>query len=135
MSAMSVVVALSEHVAGLVVSAGSVAEMLPVVHVSAPVEGDSRTSPAASYSCPLEMMLGTVGEAADVQVAVQVAVSTAIQVAVLFARRLFGTLAALMGAVRDVTGLAETTVLEDLVTEVLGWDLDILALGEGRGKV
>ncbi|KAJ1139062.1 hypothetical protein NDU88_005439 [Pleurodeles waltl] len=44
-----------------------------------------------------------------------------------------GTLASLMGAARDVTGLAETTVLEDLVAEVLGWDLDILDLGEGRG--
>ncbi|KAJ1108556.1 hypothetical protein NDU88_005932 [Pleurodeles waltl] len=43
-----------------------------------------------------------------------------------------GTLAALMGGARDVTGLAETTMLEDLVTEVLGWDLDSLALGEER---
>ncbi|KAJ1169869.1 hypothetical protein NDU88_001757 [Pleurodeles waltl] len=39
-----------------------------------------------------------------------------------------------MGAARDVTGLAETTALEDLVSEVLGWDLDILALGEGRER-
>ncbi|KAJ1112859.1 hypothetical protein NDU88_001120 [Pleurodeles waltl] len=43
-----------------------------------------------------------------------------------------GTLAALMGAACDVTGLAETTVLGDLVAEVLGWDLDSLSLGEGR---
>ncbi|KAJ1169870.1 hypothetical protein NDU88_001758 [Pleurodeles waltl] len=85
MFAMSAVVALSVHVAGLVavVAAVSVAEMLPVVHVSAPVEGDSRTSPAALDSCPLGMMLGTVAEAADVQVAV----STIVQVAVLFARK------------------------------------------------
>ncbi|KAJ1164395.1 hypothetical protein NDU88_004835 [Pleurodeles waltl] len=198
MIAMSAVVALYEHVAGLVavVVAVSVAEVLVVVHVSAPVEGHSRTSPAASDGCPLGMMLGTVAEAADVQVAVQVAVSTTIQVDVLVDRRgdsgpsagasvpcpdllfalcpfptfdvtagplplspfgrcgfslrhvgtfftlagggmacslasLGGTLAALMGAARDVAGLAETTVLDDLVAEVLGWDLDSLALGEG----
>ncbi|KAJ1139011.1 hypothetical protein NDU88_005389 [Pleurodeles waltl] len=89
MFAMLAVVALSEHVAGLVavVAAVSVVEMLPVVNVSAPVEGDSRMSPAASDGCPLGMMLGTVAEAADVQVAMQVAVSTAVQVAVLVARR------------------------------------------------
>ncbi|KAJ1204252.1 hypothetical protein NDU88_008033 [Pleurodeles waltl] len=76
MFAMSAVVALSEHVLGLVavVSVVSMAEMLPMVNVSAPVEGDSRTSPAASDSGPLGMMLGTVAEAADVQVAVQVTV-------------------------------------------------------------
>ncbi|KAJ1096906.1 hypothetical protein NDU88_002036 [Pleurodeles waltl] len=52
MIAMSAVVALSEHVAGLVavVAAVSVAEILAVVHVSAPVEGHSRTSPAASIA-------------------------------------------------------------------------------------
>ncbi|KAJ1115864.1 hypothetical protein NDU88_004085 [Pleurodeles waltl] len=79
MFAMSAVVALSVQVAGLVavVAVVSVAEMMPVVHVSAPVEGDSRMSPAASDSCPLGMMLGTVAEAADMQVVVQVAVSTA----------------------------------------------------------
>ncbi|KAJ1092359.1 hypothetical protein NDU88_005470 [Pleurodeles waltl] len=89
MLAMSSVVALSDHVAGLVtvVAAVSVVDMLPVVNVSAPVEGDSRNSPAASDGCSLEMMLGTVAEAADVQMAVQVAVSTAVQVAVLVARR------------------------------------------------
>ncbi|KAJ1117690.1 hypothetical protein NDU88_005887 [Pleurodeles waltl] len=38
-----------------------------------------------------------------------------------------------MGAARDVTRLAKTTVLDDLVAEVLGWDLDILVLGEGQG--
>ncbi|KAJ1103564.1 hypothetical protein NDU88_000985 [Pleurodeles waltl] len=68
MIAMSAVVPLSEHVAGLVVvlAAVSVAEVLTVVHVSAPIEGHSRTSPAASDGCPLGMMLGTVAEAADV---------------------------------------------------------------------
>ncbi|KAJ1108969.1 hypothetical protein NDU88_006339 [Pleurodeles waltl] len=92
MLAMLAVVALSEHIAGLVavVAAVSVAEMLPVVNVSAPVEGDSRTFHATSNGCPLGIMLGTVAEAADVQVAVQVAlqvaVSTAVQVAVLVAR-------------------------------------------------
>ncbi|KAJ1204182.1 hypothetical protein NDU88_007963 [Pleurodeles waltl] len=45
-----------------------------------------------------------------------------------------GTLTALMGAARDVTGLAETTLLDDLVAKVLGWDLDSLALGEGPGE-
>ncbi|KAJ1134717.1 hypothetical protein NDU88_001164 [Pleurodeles waltl] len=215
MIAMSAVVVLSEHVVGLVavvaavsmaeVLAVSVAEVLAVVHVSAPVEGQSRTSPATSDSCPLGMMLGTVAEAADVQVAVQVAVSNTIQVDVLVDRRgdscpsagasvpypdllftlfpfptfdvaagplalspfgleeplldgwcgfslrhmgtfftlaggvvafslasLGGTLAALMGAARDVTGLSETTVLDDLGAEVLGWDLNSLVLGEGR---
>ncbi|KAJ1112860.1 hypothetical protein NDU88_001121 [Pleurodeles waltl] len=89
MIAMSAVVALSEHVTGL--GAVSVAEVRAMVHVSAPVEGHSRTSPAASDGCPLGMMLATVAEAADVQVAVlvavQVAVSTAIQVDVLVDRR------------------------------------------------
>ncbi|KAJ1197170.1 hypothetical protein NDU88_001032 [Pleurodeles waltl] len=80
MIAMSAVVALSEHVAGLV--AVVVAEVLAVVHVSAPVEGHSRTSPAALDGCPLGMMQGTVAEAADVQVAVQVAVQVVVQLAV-----------------------------------------------------
>ncbi|KAJ1188818.1 hypothetical protein NDU88_005575 [Pleurodeles waltl] len=196
--------ALSEHVAGLVAVVAAVS--VAVVHVSAPVGGHSRMSPAASDGCPLGMMLGSVAEAADVQLVVQVAVSTAIQVDVVVDRRddsgpsagasvpcadllfalcpfptfdgaavplalspfgleepllggwcgvslrhvgtfftlagggmacslalLGGTLAALMGAGRDVTGLAETTVLDDLVAEVVGWDLDSLALGEGRG--
>ncbi|KAJ1123529.1 hypothetical protein NDU88_001998 [Pleurodeles waltl] len=97
MIVMSAVVALSKHVAGLVavVAAMSVAEVLVVVHVSAPVEGHSRTSPAASDGCPLGMMLGTLGEAANVQVmvlvavqvVVQVAMSTAVQVGVLVHRR------------------------------------------------
>ncbi|KAJ1169041.1 hypothetical protein NDU88_000948 [Pleurodeles waltl] len=72
MIAMSGVVVLSEHVAGLVavVAAVSVAAVLAGVHVSAPVEGHSRTSPTASDGFPLGMMLVTVGEAADVLVAV-----------------------------------------------------------------
>ncbi|KAJ1188923.1 hypothetical protein NDU88_005679 [Pleurodeles waltl] len=46
-----------------------------------------------------------------------------------------GTLAALMGGAHDETGLAMTTVLGDLMAEVLSWDLDSLALGEeGVGK-
>ncbi|KAJ1175163.1 hypothetical protein NDU88_000454 [Pleurodeles waltl] len=44
-----------------------------------------------------------------------------------------GTLAALTGAPLDRTGVAGTTADADLVAEVLGWDLDILALGEGQG--
>ncbi|KAJ1200859.1 hypothetical protein NDU88_004680 [Pleurodeles waltl] len=210
MIAFSAVVALSEHVAGLVavVAAVCVAEVLAVVHVSAPVEGHNRTSPAASDGCPMGIMLGTVGEAAGMQVAVLVAVSTVAQVRVVVDRRgdsgpsagasvpcpnllfclgpfptfevaagalplspfgleepllaarcglslrhvgtfftlaggglacslasLGGTLAALMGGARNVTGLAKTTVLEDLVAEVLGWDLDSLALWVGRGGV
>ncbi|KAJ1204183.1 hypothetical protein NDU88_007964 [Pleurodeles waltl] len=84
MIAMSAEVALSKHITGLVagVAAVSVAEVQAVVHVSAPVEGCSRTSPEASDGCPLGMMLETVAEAADVQVAVQVAVQIAVQVAV-----------------------------------------------------
>ncbi|KAJ1164577.1 hypothetical protein NDU88_005013 [Pleurodeles waltl] len=90
MMLISAVVALSEHVAGQVAvgAAVSAVEMLPVVHVSAPVEGDSRMSPAASDGCPLGIMLGTVAEAADMQVAVQVAVvATAVEVAVQSCRR------------------------------------------------
>ncbi|KAJ1205766.1 hypothetical protein NDU88_001193 [Pleurodeles waltl] len=41
-----------------------------------------------------------------------------------------GTLAALMCGARDETGIAGTTVLGDFVAEVLGWDLESLALGE-----
>ncbi|KAJ1118682.1 hypothetical protein NDU88_006870 [Pleurodeles waltl] len=87
MVVMSAVVPLSEHVAGLVavLAEVSVAAVLAVVHVSAPVEGHSRTSPAASDGCPLGKMLGTVAEAADVQVVVQVAVQVAVQLAVLVA--------------------------------------------------
>ncbi|KAJ1188065.1 hypothetical protein NDU88_004830 [Pleurodeles waltl] len=44
-----------------------------------------------------------------------------------------GTLAALMGGALDETGVVGTTVLGDLVAEVLGLDLESLALGEGRG--
>ncbi|KAJ1206708.1 hypothetical protein NDU88_002109 [Pleurodeles waltl] len=44
-----------------------------------------------------------------------------------------GTLAALMvGALHD-PAVAGTTVPGDVVAEVLGWDLESLALGEGRG--
>ncbi|KAJ1115204.1 hypothetical protein NDU88_003430 [Pleurodeles waltl] len=52
--------------------------MLPVVQVSALVEGDTRPSPAASEGCPLGMMLVTVVETAGVQVEVQVAIVTAV---------------------------------------------------------
>ncbi|KAJ1208870.1 hypothetical protein NDU88_004253 [Pleurodeles waltl] len=169
MIAMSAVVALSEHVAGLVVVLATVyvADVLAVVHVSAPVEGHSRTSLTASDGCPLGMMLGTVAEAADMQVAVLVAVLVAVQVAVstavqepLLAGRcgfslrdvgtfftlaggemacslawLGGTLADLMGGALDETGVAGTTVPGDLVAEVLGRDLESLALGERRGEV
>ncbi|KAJ1088210.1 hypothetical protein NDU88_001369 [Pleurodeles waltl] len=45
-----------------------------------------------------------------------------------------GTLAALMvGALHD-PAVAGTTVPGDVVAEVLGWDLESLALGEGRGE-
>ncbi|KAJ1205038.1 hypothetical protein NDU88_000473 [Pleurodeles waltl] len=44
-----------------------------------------------------------------------------------------GTLAALMGGALDDPAVAGTTVPGDLVAEVLGWDLESLALGEGRG--
>ncbi|KAJ1112931.1 hypothetical protein NDU88_001192 [Pleurodeles waltl] len=43
-----------------------------------------------------------------------------------------GTLAALMGGALDDPAVAGTTVPGDVVTEVLGWDLESLALGEGR---
>ncbi|KAJ1115232.1 hypothetical protein NDU88_003458 [Pleurodeles waltl] len=81
---MSAVVSLSEHVAGLVavLAAVSVAAVLAVVHGLAPVEGHSRTSPAASDCCPLGKMLESVAESADVPVAVQVALQVAVQVAV-----------------------------------------------------
>ncbi|KAJ1115681.1 hypothetical protein NDU88_003903 [Pleurodeles waltl] len=84
MVAMSAVVALSEHIAGLVavLAAVSVAEVLAVVHVSAPVGRHSKTSSAASDGCPLGKMLGTVAEAADVHVAVQVAMQVAAAVLV-----------------------------------------------------
>ncbi|KAJ1141525.1 hypothetical protein NDU88_007855 [Pleurodeles waltl] len=46
-----------------------------------------------------------------------------------------GTLAALMvGALHD-PAVAGTTVPWDVVAEVLGWDLESLTLGEGRGEV
>ncbi|KAJ1181202.1 hypothetical protein NDU88_006412 [Pleurodeles waltl] len=57
--------------------------MLPVVQVSALVEGDTRPSPAALEGCPLGMMLVTVVEAAAVQVAVQMAVQVVVVGAVL----------------------------------------------------
>ncbi|KAJ1199563.1 hypothetical protein NDU88_003397 [Pleurodeles waltl] len=216
----------SSHVSGGVTVravAGMVAVLaavLAVVHGSAPVEGHSRTSPAASDGCPLGKMLGTVAEATDVPVAVQVTVQVVVQVAVLVAgqvavfaavhvggvvdRRgdtspsvgatvpcpdllfcfcpyptfdgaagvlplspfdlaeplvagrcvfslrdvgtfftlacggmslptLRGTLAALMGGALDDPAVAGTTVPGDLLAEVLGWDLESLALGEGRG--
>ncbi|KAJ1155187.1 hypothetical protein NDU88_007922, partial [Pleurodeles waltl] len=44
-----------------------------------------------------------------------------------------GTLAALMGGALDDPAVAGTTVPGDLVAEVLGWDLESLALGEGQG--
>ncbi|KAJ1127355.1 hypothetical protein NDU88_005758 [Pleurodeles waltl] len=130
-----------------VLVAGSVA----AEHVSAPAEGESRMSPAALDGCPPGKRLGTVAAAVDVpavvQVAVQVAVFTAVQVGVEVDRRfdtgplvgggmslpsLRGTLAALMvGALHD-PAVAGTTVSGDVVAEVLGWDLESLALGEGR---
>ncbi|KAJ1206958.1 hypothetical protein NDU88_002351 [Pleurodeles waltl] len=129
----------------------SAAEMLPVVQVSALLEGDTRPSPAASEGCPLRMMLVTVVEAADVQMVVQMAVQVA---ALRRAHRRTGCWAVLqkgwrkrvvLGCTRwhtgssdgcpfDVPGLAVTTLDKDLVAEVLGWDPDILALGEGQGR-
>ncbi|KAJ1150601.1 hypothetical protein NDU88_003391 [Pleurodeles waltl] len=44
-----------------------------------------------------------------------------------------GTLAALMGGALHDPPVAGTTVPGDLVAEVLSWDLESLALGEGRG--
>ncbi|KAJ1213311.1 hypothetical protein NDU88_000949 [Pleurodeles waltl] len=85
---MSRVVALAGHIVGHVAVAAvvsatvSAAELLPVVQVSALVEGDTRPSPAVSEGCPLGMMLVTVVKAADVQVVVQVAVQVAVVVAV-----------------------------------------------------
>ncbi|KAJ1200122.1 hypothetical protein NDU88_003949 [Pleurodeles waltl] len=55
----------------------SVAAVLAAVHGSAPAEGHSRTSPAASDGCPLGKKLGTVVEAVDVSGAVHVAVVVA----------------------------------------------------------
>ncbi|KAJ1143057.1 hypothetical protein NDU88_009369 [Pleurodeles waltl] len=190
--------------------------MLAAVHGSAPAEGHSRTSSAASDGCPLGKRLGTVAEAVGVpgavQVAVQVAVVVARQLAVFAAVQvgvvvdrkcdtgpsvgatmpspdllfcfwafpsfdgatvvlplsplvfaeplvagnfgfslwgvetfftlagggmslpsLHGTLAALMGGALDDPAVAGTTVPGDVVAEVLGWDLESLALGEGRG--
>ncbi|KAJ1191346.1 hypothetical protein NDU88_000662 [Pleurodeles waltl] len=46
---------------------------------------------------------------------------------------LSGTLAALMGGALNDPTVAGTTVPGDLVAEVLGWDLESLALGVGRG--
>ncbi|KAJ1166014.1 hypothetical protein NDU88_006425 [Pleurodeles waltl] len=220
MVAMSAVVPLSEHVAGLVavLAAVSVAAVLAVVHGSAPAEGHSRTSPAASDGCPTGKRLRTVAEVVDVPVAVQVAgqvavvvegqlaVLAAVQVGVVMDRRCYtgpsvgatvpspdllfcfcpvptfdgaavvlplspfvfaeplvagsfgfflrdvgtfftlagggmslpslrGTLAALMGGALDDPAVAGTTVPGDLVAEVLGWDLESLALGEERGGV
>ncbi|KAJ1175366.1 hypothetical protein NDU88_000654 [Pleurodeles waltl] len=44
-----------------------------------------------------------------------------------------GTLAALIGGTLHDPAVASTTVPEDVVAEVLGWDLQSLALGEGQG--
>ncbi|KAJ1173209.1 hypothetical protein NDU88_005049 [Pleurodeles waltl] len=44
-----------------------------------------------------------------------------------------GTLAALMGGALDDPAVPGTTVAGDLLAEVLGWDLESLALGEGWG--
>ncbi|KAJ1126269.1 hypothetical protein NDU88_004677 [Pleurodeles waltl] len=46
-----------------------------------------------------------------------------------------GTLAALMGGALDDPAVAGTTVPGDLVAQVMGWDLESLALGEGRRGV
>ncbi|KAJ1150870.1 hypothetical protein NDU88_003657 [Pleurodeles waltl] len=91
MAAMSAVVPLSKHVAGLVavLAAVSVAE----VHVSAPVEGHSRTFPAAPESCQaggcqvVVLVVVLVVVQVAVLVAVQVAVFTAVQVDVVVERR------------------------------------------------
>ncbi|KAJ1208058.1 hypothetical protein NDU88_003448 [Pleurodeles waltl] len=72
---MSAVVPVSEDAAGLV--AVLVAVPVAAVHGSAPAEGQSRMSPAASGSCPLGKRLGTVAEAVDVPGAVHVAESVA----------------------------------------------------------
>ncbi|KAJ1161222.1 hypothetical protein NDU88_001709 [Pleurodeles waltl] len=97
---MSAVVPLPEHVAGLVavLAAVSVAAVLAVVHGSAPAEGHSRTSPAASDGCPLGKRLGTVAEAVDMPVAVQMAV----QVAVVLAGQLAVFAAVQVGVVVDI---------------------------------
>ncbi|KAJ1194332.1 hypothetical protein NDU88_003621 [Pleurodeles waltl] len=182
---------------------------LAVVHGSAPAEGESRMSPAASDSCPLGKRLGTVAAAVDalegvqvaVQVAVQLVVFTAVQVGVdrrcdlvsatmpspdlsfcfwpfptfdggavvlplspfvsaeplvagsfgfslwdvgtfftlagggMSLHSLHGTLAALMGGALHDPAVAGTMVPGDVVAEVLGWDLESLALGEGLGEV
>ncbi|KAJ1205943.1 hypothetical protein NDU88_001362 [Pleurodeles waltl] len=94
----------------------SVEAVLAAVHGSAPAEGYSRTSPAASDGCPLGNWLRTVGGGMSLPL-------------------LRGTLAALMGGALDDPAVAGTTVPGDLVAEVLGWDLESLALGEGRGEV
>ncbi|KAJ1140894.1 hypothetical protein NDU88_007231 [Pleurodeles waltl] len=44
-----------------------------------------------------------------------------------------GTLAALMGGALNDPAVASTTMPGDVVAEVLGWDLESLALGEGWG--
>ncbi|KAJ1208817.1 hypothetical protein NDU88_004200 [Pleurodeles waltl] len=44
-----------------------------------------------------------------------------------------GTLAALMLGALQKPAVAGTTVPGDVVAEVLGWDLESLALGDGRG--
>ncbi|KAJ1109353.1 hypothetical protein NDU88_006715 [Pleurodeles waltl] len=92
MMLMSAVVALAGQIAGQVAVAApvSVAEMLPVVQVSAFVEEDTRLSPAASEGCPLGMMLVTVVEAAAMQVAVQMAVQVAVVAAVFTAVQVAG---------------------------------------------
>ncbi|KAJ1180228.1 hypothetical protein NDU88_005450 [Pleurodeles waltl] len=206
---MSAVVPLSEYVTGpaAVLAAVSVAAVLAAVHGSAPAEGHSRMSPAASDGCPLGKRLGTVAEAVDMPVAVQVAAVVAGQLAVfavvqfgvvvdrrcdtgpsvgatmvspdllfcfwpfptfdgaavvlplspfVFAEPLVagtfgfslqdvGTFFTLAGggmslpslrgtlAALDDPTVAGTTVRGDLVAEVLGWDLESLALVEGRG--
>ncbi|KAJ1215835.1 hypothetical protein NDU88_003442 [Pleurodeles waltl] len=73
---MSAVVPVSEDAAGpvAVLAAVSVAAVLVAVRGSAPAEGHSRTSPAASDGCALGKRLGTVAEAVDMPGVVQVAV-------------------------------------------------------------
>ncbi|KAJ1119625.1 hypothetical protein NDU88_007810 [Pleurodeles waltl] len=206
----------------MVCVAAVLAAVLAVVHGSAPAEGHSRTSSAASDGCPPGKRLGIVVESVDlpgvrqvaVQVAVQVgvvvagqlAVFTAVQVGMVVDRKcdigppvgatmpspdllfsfwpfssidgaavvlplsplffaeplvagtfgfslqdvgsfltlagggmslplLRGTLAAVMCGALDDPAVAGTTVPGDLLAEVLGWDLESLALGEGQGEV
>ncbi|KAJ1116244.1 hypothetical protein NDU88_004460 [Pleurodeles waltl] len=113
---MSAVVPVSEDATGpvavlaavsvaAVLAAVSVAAVLAAVHGSAPAEGQSRTSPAASDGCPLGKRLGTVAEALDVpgvvQVAGKVAVQVVVQVAFVVAGQLAVFAAVQVGVVMD----------------------------------